>query len=222
MKDTTRRLGRIAIFSDLDERTLLALSCDTLLRNLDRGQVLAVEGQPCRSVYFVLEGRVRASKLSVDGREQILYDIGRDGGFYLVAALDGGVLPVTATAATRCSVLAVPAERFVALVDTEPSIARQLVRRLAKRLRHMSRLVEDLALRSVPARLARLLLDAVTVENPQRMTQREMAMRLGTVREVVARHLGRFRDSGLIRLQRGRIEIIDDDGLRSVADAGRE
>jgi len=65
--------------------------------------------------------------------------------------------------------------------------------------------------------LASLLLDRATGSVDHRMTQREMAARLGTVREVVSRTLGEFQDSGWIVVHRGRIEILDTDALRCVA-----
>ena len=83
----------------------------------------------------------------------------------------------------------------------------------AQRLRKLSTLAGDLALRTVPQRLAGLLLEQAQAaeggDAPSRMTQREMAAQLGTVREVVARALGQLEQQGLISLSRGRISIRD-------------
>jgi len=70
--------------------------------------------------------------------------------------------------------------------------------------------VEDLSLRHVTARLAKLLVEAASGElDSQAMTQQELAARLGTVREMVARSLKHMEARGLIRLERGRIVILD-------------
>jgi CRP-like cAMP-binding protein len=80
-------------------------------------------------------------------------------------------------------------------------------------------LVEDLSLRTVGARLAKLLLTQATEEEtvPRRMTQQEMAAQLGTVREVVGRTLAELEREGLIRMERHRIVIVDRTGLESKA-----
>jgi len=137
--------------------------------------------------------------------------------FYLVPALDGGPLPVTTQAATRARVLALSRQSFLALLRDHPSVARRVLLSLAQRLRRLSSLVADLSLRSVPERLARLLVDLARSPGGRRMTQREMAAQLGTVREVVARALKKFEGEGWIRVQRGRIEILD---LEALVQAG--
>jgi len=82
------------------------------------------------------------------------------------------------------------------------------------RLRHMTALVEDLSLRTVGARLAKLLLNqaAKEPEIPRRMTQQEMAAQLGTVREVVGRALAELEREELIHLECHRIVIVDRNG----------
>jgi CRP/FNR family transcriptional regulator len=75
----------------------------------------------------------------------------------------------------------------------------------------MVELASDLSLRTVPQRLAKLLLDQAHVAAP--MTQHEMAARLGTVREVVGRALRTLTDEGLIRIESNRIVIKNREGL---------
>ena len=86
-------------------------------------------------------------------------------------------------------------------------------------------MVEDLSLRSVKSRLAKLLLQEAgrasgqpAIDRAQMMTQTEMAARLGTVREMVGRALRDLADDGLIDLDRQRIVIADREGLAAVAD----
>jgi len=210
-------LRRSPLFSDLtlgDRRCVVELGS---VRALQRGEILALEGDPTRWVYVILEGRVRAIKLSAGGREQVVAELSTGEVLYGVPALDNGPLPATTQAATRARVLALPAEAFREILLSFPNVAMRLLEAWAERLRRMTGLVEDLSLRSVSARLASLLLDRATGSVDHRMTQREMAARLGTVREVVSRTLGEFQDSGWIVVHRGRIEILDTDALRCVA-----
>jgi CRP/FNR family transcriptional regulator len=80
--------------------------------------------------------------------------------------------------------------------------------------------VEDLSLRSVEARLARLLIQEATDGTLQRRrwdTQAAMAARLGTVNDVLNRALRRLAADGLISVERRQIRILDDERLADLA-----
>jgi len=99
-------------------------------------------------------------------------------------------------------------------------VARQVVKDFAGRVMHLLRMVEDLSLRSVEARLARLLLELAEGEVVQRRrwaTQADLAARLGTVPDVVNRALRKLAAAGLIHVERQQIQILDGAGLRVVA-----
>ncbi len=189
-------------------------------RTLSRGEILALEGEACTAVYFVVQGRVRALKMSPQGREQVVNELHAGQAFYTAPALDGGPLPVTTQAATKALLLSFARQDFLALLQEHPSVAMQVLTDLARRLRQLSSLVEDLSLRSVSERLARLLIERAEAPEKQRITQREMAAQLGTVREVLARTLSQFERRGWIRLHRGVIEIVDLQALRQVVSEG--
>jgi CRP-like cAMP-binding protein len=184
------------------------------MRTLVRGEILALEGEPCTTVYFVIQGRLRAIKSSPQGREQVVSELLPGQTFYLPPALDGGPLPATTQAATRATLLGFSQRDFLALLQNHRAIAMQVLVDFARRLRQLSSLVETLSLRSVPDRLARLLLEQVQAPTDHQLTQREMAAQLGTVREVLARALARFEDNGWIHLRRGVIEVVDPQALR--------
>jgi len=185
-------------------------------RTLARGEMLALEGDACTSVYFVVQGRIRAFKISPQGREQVVSELGAGQAFYIPPALDGGPLPVTTQAATKATLISFSRQDFLLLLQRHPSIAMQVLVDLARRLRQLSSLVEDLSLRSVQERLARVLLERAGTSEGRHLTQREMAAQLGTVREVLARALSQFEHQGWIRVRRGLIEIIDPQALRRI------
>jgi CRP/FNR family cyclic AMP-dependent transcriptional regulator len=109
------------------------------------------------------------------------------------------------------------------LIDEYPALCRVVIQNLAQRVLHLMGLVEDLSLRSVEARLSRLLLEQATgdVMNRQRWsTQAEMAARLGTVPDVLNRALRGLVEEDLIRLERHQIQILDRQGLEAKAMTG--
>jgi CRP-like cAMP-binding protein len=98
------------------------------------------------------------------------------------------------------------------LLDTNPRLARGVIQNLAGRVLHLVALVEDLSLRSVDARLARLLLERSVDDIILRQrwaTQAEMAARLGTVPDVISRSLRKLVNQGLIQMDRSAIRILD-------------
>jgi len=210
-------LSQQPFFRPLSPNDLAQLARQAWTRNVERDEIIALEGDPCQAIYIVAQGRVKAVKTSLQGREQVVQVMSVGELLHLAPALDGGPLPATTQAMTRVRLVGLDREALLALIEGHPALAFQALVELAKRLRHMSSLVEDLALRTVAERLARLLCEQVSQSNRQRMTQREMAARLGTVREVVARTLAQFDRQGWIRLGRGAIEILDLDALRQAA-----
>jgi CRP/FNR family transcriptional regulator len=215
-------------FVDLSGVALQRVAAMTAARALARGEVLALEGDPCDAVYLVVQGRLVSVKASREGREQIVSELRAGEIVYAVPALDGGPLPATTQAATRATVLRLGRAEFLGLLDDYPILARRLLLAFAGRLRRFGALVEDLSLRSVAQRLARLLAERAKsagvssagdpMAGPSRLTQREMASQLGTVREVVARNLAQFEAAGWIRLRRGVIEITDLAALQAAAE----
>ena len=106
---------------------------------------------------------------------------------------------------------------MVGIITQHPTVALQVLHDLAGRLRRFTTLIEDLSLRTGSERLAKLLIERAALPDPHRITQQEMAIQLGTVREVVARTLAQFEAQGWIHLRRGTIEILDLDALHDVA-----
>jgi len=80
--------------------------------------------------------------------------------------------------------------------------------------------VEDLAFRSVRERLARQLLTEAR-EGTAEVTHQELAERAGTVREIAGRALRRFAEDKLVRLERGRIIVLNAEGLARIVSGNR-
>lgn len=212
-------LRKLPFFSEFSEDELAEMVSRAHERTFRRGEVILLEGEAPQAVYFIVHGQVRIYRLSPEGREQVLKRLGPGEAFNLVPVLDGGPNPSSAMAWTDVTVYVIERSHFVQIVREHPAVAMAILTDFAAKLRHMTALVEDLSLRTVGARLAKLLLTQVAEEEaaPRRMTQQEMAAQLGTVREVVGRALAELEREGLIRMERHRIVIVDRSGLESKA-----
>ncbi len=182
-----------------------------------------LEGDPVAGLYLVVEGVVKISRFSKEGREQILHLIPRGDTFNDVAVLDGGPNPATAIAHTDVVVSRLARTDLQAIALRHPDLAWALIESLARRARHLVGLVQDLSMRNVRGRLARLLLEQAQSAGdesiPRMLTQEEMASHLGTVREVVGRALRGLASNGIIQFDRHRIVILDAERLAEEATA---
>ncbi len=225
---TIQALQRVPLFCALPERVLRRLAEMVVRRTFEPGEMVILEGEPCREVFFVAEGEVRVVRTAADGREQVLARLGPGGALNTVPPfLPRRVNHATVQALTPAVLYTVAVPDFLRLVDECPELARVLLVDFARRLDRLSRLVEDLSLRTVRGRLARFLLEhaegdkegeagATTVV--RRWTQEEIAAQIGTVREVVGRTLRAFADAGLLKIEGHRIILLDREGLEAEAE----
>jgi len=209
-------IRRAALFAALPEPVCVALASIAVRVHHTAGEVIFLEGDPSPGLYVLLSGRVRLSRISPGGREQVLHIVEPGQHFNSVSVFDGGPCPVNASAQSDVTALLFPGESLRILILDHPVVALRLLADSCRYLRRLVDLVDDLALTTVQGRLARLLLTQAEEGEAgivQPLTQSEMAVRLGTVREMIGRSLKTFEGMGLIRIERGVIVIVDRAGL---------
>jgi CRP-like cAMP-binding protein len=213
-------LRRVPYFRTLPEEELTQLHRGCLLRRLDVGEIVVLEGMPSPGLYVVRSGSVRVYKTSHRGTEQVLRIAGAGETFNDVSVFDPGVSPVSVRALVAgTSVWELQAARVLDLLAGNPAVASDVVRMLAGRLRYLVALVEDLSFRHIVERVARLLLEEdASTSGPVASTQQEMAARVGTAREVASRALRELERCGAITRERRRIVGFDAPRLRAILD----
>lgn len=173
------------------------------------------EGEQPTGLFIVLQGRVRLSCTATDGREQMLDMIEPGEYFNVVPLFDSKPNPTTAKARSPVECLLLPQQDLLDLIKRHPDFALAALRDMADQLRELVMLVEDLAFRSVRERLARQLLAEAT-EGTAELTHQELAERTGTVREIAGRVLRGFAQQQLVSLSRGRVIVLDAEGLARI------
>jgi CRP-like cAMP-binding protein len=193
------------------------------MRRHRKGEVILWEGEKCEGLYVVLHGKVKVFKRSDQGREQTLLIVGPGRTFNDVPVFDGGANPGSVAALESSAIALLPKMQILRLVERNPAIAMAVIRVLAARMRNFTLAVEDLALRTVTARVARALMDwtgghatlaEIPAESNVSLTQSQLAAMTGTVREVVQRALKTLEQQGAIKLSRARITVLDPAVLR--------
>ena len=215
-----RDIATLPLLAGLSETTLARLSRVAFKRRYASGALMLLEGDPCETVFFIIEGTARVYRLSPQGRQQVLATLGPGQGFNTVPPfVSEAANPASVEAIGETTALTLRKADFLSLVRGCPDLSWAVLGDFASRLMHLTDLVEDLALRSVRGRLARFLLEqADGAQMPQPWTQDEIAAHLGTVRDVVGRSLRALVDAGLLRMERGRIVLLDREGLEAEAE----
>jgi CRP/FNR family transcriptional regulator len=213
-------LSSVAYFQGVDEKTIHEIAGVAQPGQYDAGQLVLLEGEQAAGLYMVQTGCLKVSKIALDGREQILQFLEAGEVFNAVGVFTGQPNAATVTALEPSQIWLIRRETMKKLLATQPELAGRVIEDLAGRVLHLITLVEDLSLRSVEARLARLLLENAVKGRIQRQhwaTQVEIASRLGTVPDVVSRTMRKLAERGLIEISRRAIRVIDREGLELIA-----
>lgn len=217
----SEKLRQIPMFAALSAQDVAQVAALTLERHYERGDVITLEGEQDGTLYYVCSGLVKVFKTSPGGKEQVLRLIATGHTFNDVPALDGGPNPASAAAMEPSVVYLIRRADLRQLIRTRPEVAGAVVQTLASALRHLVALVEDLSLRHVTARVARILLDqegsAREAQQSHHLTQQEMAALAGTAREVVGRALKELEIAGAIEMRQGRAIVLNHERLHMLA-----
>jgi len=211
-------LKSILYFSGLSPAELESIRKLVFEKTADRAEMVLLEGESAENLYFVASGAVKVSKTSAEGKEQILSIVRPGESFNDVPMFDGGLNPVSARAMGPILLYGIKKNDMEAILRDYPQIALNVIKVLARRVRHLVSLVEDLSFRHVISRVAKILLEHVGGEMGRgpRLTQQEMAAMAGTAREVVGRSLKALEEEGAIKLDRHRIIITDKEALQKI------
>lgn len=196
------------------------------LRKIARAAPLFGEGQTAEGLFVVRTGEVKLTKSGRDGREQIVY-LARPGQPIVEGIrFDGGSYPASAVAMRAASAILIPNETIAAIGDKRPAVLKAMIDLRARRTDKVMKLVSDLSLRTVPARLASFLC-TLAAQREKRgedhrhlvrdLTTETVAGRLGTVREEISRGLALLEREGALKVTPDLIEILDGQKLEAIA-----
>ena len=193
----------------LTDADLAAISGRGVAHAFPKQSIIVREGEATDSLYIILEGRVKAFVSDGEGREVVL-SIQGPGEYFGEMVLDEGPrsASVMALEAARC--LVVPKDEFRAFLAQNPAFSLSLTEKLIHRVRDLTANVKSLALMDVYGRVARLLLELAEDKDgemviEERLTQQDIASRVGASREMVSRILKDLSVGGYVVQTRDRI-----------------
>lgn len=215
-------LDQALVFQALDPRVRTSLADRSYRANYLAGAPIFHLGDPGQSMMVVLVGSVRIWLPTISGKELILADLGPGELFGEVAVLDGRERSAAATALTNCQLLVLDRADVAHFLKEQPDAALSLIALLCARLRRSDERMTDIAVRQLPTRLAKALLNRISPDTrpPARLalSQGELADMIGASRESVNRALRSWQRRGIVELRDGWIVLQRREALSALAD----
>lgn len=188
--------------------------------SLPAGTTMFSEQQHCKGFPLLLAGTIKVIKSTPTGREMLLYRIEPGGSCIISSSCLLGHAPYSARgiAETQLTLLMLPEKLFDSLIAENSGFRDFVFHLFSERIAELMQLVEEVAFHRLDQRLAKLLLSK---DKPIHATHQALAEELGSVREIVSRLLKGFAAQGLVALGREQITLLDQDGLKQLAENSR-
>ncbi|OGA28226.1 MAG: Crp/Fnr family transcriptional regulator [Betaproteobacteria bacterium RIFCSPLOWO2_12_FULL_67_28] len=188
-----------------------ALSAHAVTRTFPKSTVIISEGDPAESLYIIVSGRVKVFVADPGGREIVLLTQG-PGEYFGEMMLDEGPRSASIMTLDKSVFLVIRKADLREFLVRNPGFAVRLIEKLIHRVRSLTASVKSLALMDVYGRVARLLLELAEERDGvwvigERLTQQDIASRVGASREMVSRIFKDLTDGGYVAVQRDCIVV---------------
>jgi len=215
-------LSSNSYFIGLNTNTLKMIAQLMVEQRAEKNEIIYLEQDSAKTVYFVISGQIKLFKMTKEGKEQIVRLACPGDSFGHTGIFNGGSNPESAQAMIQSVLFKLAKNDLENLLWEHKLLALNTIRTMATEMHHYISLIEDLSLRHVRDRLARLLLQYSSegvFDKSLVLTQKDMASMTGTVREVFGKSLKIFEENGIVESNRHQIIIKDMDTLKTMAGA---
>ncbi len=198
-------------FTGLDDYVLESIRSLMVKRTVEKQEVLWMEQDPAQTIYFVASGLIRLFKVSTEGKEQIIRLVRLGECFGHNGILNGGYNPEIAQALVPATLYGLSKNNLDNLLAQNNQLALNTVKALAIEIHNYITLIEDLSLRCVKGRLARMLVEydqGGVFDRSLSLRRGDMAAMVGTVREVLGKSLKVLEEEGLVKITKDRHIVI--------------
>jgi len=190
-----------------------------------QGSVLFRDGDACNGYVLVVSGAIRVQKVDPQGHEIVLYRVeeGQSCMLTTTCLLANQHYPAEGVAETDVDLILLPLDAFDSALSESPSFRQFVMANIGQRIFDLMLLLEDVAFGRKDVRLAAFLLKNTTQNGDVlELTHRQLAVELGTAREVVSRLIKDFERKGLVSLGRNKVTILQINLIREVANRDKD
>lgn len=211
-------LSKVSIFAGLSNSELKELSHYLIPQSFKKREVIFSEGNPSEWFYIVVEGKVKITKLSQDGKEIILELIHPLDFFGGLAVIRGFPYPANAVCMEDTRLLKITRSDLLKIVDKFPGLMYCMAQQVGDRMKDSHETLKNIALERVEARIASLLLKLSDKTGEKtsdgtaigmKLTKQDIAEMVGTTVETSIRTISKLKKSGVLAEKAGRIVIKD-------------
>lgn len=191
------------------------------VRRFSKGEIIYYQGDSAKSFYYIKKGSVRVYMTSPDGIERTLNTAARGEVIGEAAFFDKMPRVSSASALSGCELVVIDEQKLLSLIHESPRLALEILKIQASRVRQLSDQLDVMTFLKADGRIARLLLQNISVENGKEvvsLTHEEIAGNVGVNRVTVSKILTRFKKEGIIRTEYRRIVISDSKALEKIAE----
>ncbi|OGV97022.1 MAG: hypothetical protein A2Z59_05940 [Nitrospinae bacterium RIFCSPLOWO2_02_39_17] len=216
-------LRRIQIFSELSDKELKKFLGILSEKTYKDGEVIFHKDDPGSSLFILKSGLVKISINDKKGNEYILKIMYPFDFFGEMALLDGQSRSATVTSLEKSAALIIKREHFISLIEKHPQIALSIMTVLSRRLRKTDEKIGNLRFADAYGKVAEIILDIADesgIRNKSdivvnlKLNRQGLADFAGVSRETVTRILNEFKKSGCIKMEKGKITILNEAMLR--------
>ena len=221
LDDARRLLAQCSLFRGLSPEERNVLVARAHLRKFDAGETIFLMDSTGESMMAILEGNVRISVPSPEGKEIVLAILHPGEVFGEIALLDGKGRTADARAMTRCNIAVLDRRDVVSFFERQPNAWPKLVEVLCDRLRRTDQHLAEMALLEIPLRLAKTLLRLLAEDTGGEriaLSQRELGNIVGASRESVNKCLNEWQRRGIVTIEDNFITIANRKVLEQMAD----
>jgi CRP-like cAMP-binding protein len=211
-------LKYVPIFSELNDTTIEQISKIGIRKTFKKDSVVLYEHETGSALFVIVEGKVKISRVSDDGREVILTILNDSDFFGEMAILDGLSRSANVTAMEDSELFIIQRNDFIALLHTHSEISIALLKELTQRMRAADLKIKSLSLKDAEGKVATVILQLAddlgkikngTVEIEKLPLQHDLANMAGTSRETISRTLHSLVKKELIELKGSKLKIIN-------------
>jgi CRP-like cAMP-binding protein len=230
-KVAAQTVASFPVFAALAPNELEALLAEAKSLRHPKGSDVFTQGEPAQSFFVLVEGRIRAVKLTPEGRQVVVRFVGPGEIFGVAPAIGRSDYPATANAVLDSVSLAWPASAWPRLIAKYPSLASGTMQTVGARLQEAHERIIEMSTEQVEQRVARALLrlaqqagrkveEGVQIDFP--ISRQDVAEMIGTTLHTVSRILSGWEAQGLVRGGRQRIVIRDPHQLVLLAEREKD
>lgn len=213
----------ISIFSSLDSSELTEIIEKMNHKRVNKNDVVFLEGEKAKTLYFLNVGKIKIYKYTKDGKEQILHILSEGDFFGELNLLKESKYRFNAKAIEESKICMLSKENFKEILLYKPEIAIKILEIMGERLSDVESLAQNLATNDIDARIAFLLKELSDKYGKNNegnlvinlhLTREDMASYVGITRETISRKLKKFEEEGIIKIVgTKKIIIIDNEKL---------